>query len=573
MQNTTKNPNGSTNCSNLAIDLPANLPNLRTKSQLNKIIVNANGTPDLLAINIYWDSFRSWHNPLKQYQADGNVLHIKKLKTKGLYINYQKLSDVHGVSKETIRQKIVKLEKLGLINRSFKHKKTVTTNSYNQLIIYVWKDTPYFFNNCGINQEEIKSLNPFTSYNYVADKHNIIFTPQTLQNNDALSRGGVQACLDTKELRETFSKEKDRSNESNFLENSNSFISSDTAKIAKVKKAVKSDNHPKETITNSFKVVNFRPNQRKKPTNAEQKVKRGKILRFKQYDEPQDLAYHYPLSAEDADKLQSKSGRAFTLRLQNELLLNMSRKPALQNHRFTSKARFLAYIAKVLTHEKRDAVKTSNDNFYIKANPAGDQRVGGRVGAKQDKFLNEIENQAIICVSPENQLKSKLANAFESIKSYEMLLKLNQFKQVNDVMEIHLKNYIDFTNHDKQIILSEVQAVYGEVETIEFVIQKTVSKVANSNINKQINQSKEPLESLKLPKDDWGVVLKQLLAKYGVHIYQSWFSKLTANIDKNTRTIELKATNPMVEYWISSNYKDVLTEIMNNMGLKLSGIK
>ena len=573
MQNTTKTLNTSTNCSNLAIDLPANLPTLVRKEQLNKIIVFSNGRPDHLAINIYWESFRSWYNPLKQYQADGNILSIKKLKTKGIYTNYQKLSDIHGVSKETIRQKIVKLEKLGLINRSFKHKKTVTTNSYNQLIIYVWKDTPYFFNNCGIDQEEIKSLNPYTSYNYVADKHNIIFAPQTLQNNADLSRGGVQACLDTKELREAFSKEKDRSNESNFLENSNSFLSSGASNLSEVKKSVESENHPKETTITSLKVVKFRQNQRRKPTNAEQKAKRGKILHFRQYDDAQDLAYHYPLSAEDADKLQSKSGRPFTLRLQNELLLDMSRKSELQNHRFASKARFLAYMAKVLTYEKRDAVKTSNDNYYIKANQVSDQRVEGRAGAKQDKFLNEIENQAIICVSSENQLKSKLANAFEPIKSYEMLSNLKQFKLTGVVMEIHLKNHIDFTNHDKQIILSAIQAVYGEIETIEFIIEKTMSKVANSISNKQTNQSKETFESLKLPKDDWGIVLKQLIEKYGVNIYQNWFSKLTANIDKTTRTIELKATNAMVEYWISSNYKEVLTQIMNNMDLKLSGIR
>ena len=568
-----KHTNTSTNCSNLAIDLPANLPTLVRKEQLNNIITNKDGRPDHLAINIYWDSLRSWYNPLKQYQADGNILSIKKLKTKGIYTNYQKLSDIHGVSKETIRQKIVKLEKLGLINRSFKHKKTVTTNSYNQLIIYVWKDTPYFFNNCGIDQEEIKSLNPYTSYNYVADKHNIIFAPQTLQNNADLSRGGVQACLDTKELREAFSKEKDRSNESNFLENSNSLLSSDTSNLVEVKKSVERENHPKETTITSLKVVKFRQNQRRKPTNAEQKAKRGKILHFRQYDDAQDLAYHYPLSAEDADKLQSKSGRPFTLRLQNELLLDMSRKPELQNHRFASKARFLAYMAKVLTYEKRDAVKTSNDNYYIKANQVSDQRVGGRAGAKQDKFLNEIENQAIICVSSENQLKSKLANAFEPIKSYEMLSNLKQFKLTGAVMEIHLKNHIDFTNHDKQIILSAIQAVYGEIETIEFVVQKIASKLANSISNKQTNQSKETFESLKLPKDDWGIVLKQLIEKYGVNIYKNWFSKLTANIDKTTRTIELKAANTMVEYWVSSNYKEVITQIMNNMGLKLSGIR
>lgn len=573
MQNTTKTLNTSTNCSNLAIDLPANLPTLVRKEQLNNIITNKDGSPDLLAINIYWDSLRSWYNPLKQYQADGNVLSIKKLKTQGVYASAEQLAKKHGVSKRATTGKLAKLELLGLSQRSFRHKQTATNKSYNQRCIYILKNTPYFYNPHGIDREEIKELTPQTNAKYIEEKHNIVFASGSLENKRLNPVGDIELQFNTKELRKAFSKEKDRSNESNFLENSNSFLSSDTSNLAEVKKSVESENHPKETTITSLKVVKFRQNQRRKPTNAEQKAKRGKILHFRQYDNAQDLAYHYPLSAEDADKLQSKSGRPFTLRLQNELLLDMSRKPELQNHRFASKARFLAYMAKVLTYEKRDAVKTSNDNFYIKANQVSDQRVEGRAKAKQDKFLNEIENQAIICVSSENQLKSKLANAFEPIKSYEMLSNLKQFKLTGAVMEIHLKNHLDFTNHDKQIILSAIQAVYGEIETIEFIIEKTASKVANSSSNKQTNQSKETFESLKLPKDDWGIVLKQLIEKYGVNIYKNWFSKLTANIDITTRTIELKATNAMVEYWVSSNYKDILTQIMNNMGLKLSGIR
>ena len=58
-----------------------NLPILKKKEQLNTIITNKDGTPDFLAINIYWDSLRSWYAPMKQHQSDGNVVQIKKLKT------------------------------------------------------------------------------------------------------------------------------------------------------------------------------------------------------------------------------------------------------------------------------------------------------------------------------------------------------------------------------------------------------------------------------------------------------------------------------------------------------------
>jgi len=102
------------------------LPPLVNKEQLNTIIVNKDGSPDYLAINTYYDSLRSWYNPQKQYQKNGNVVYIKKLKSKGIYYSAEQLAQIHGCSKETIRKKLVKLERLGLIHRNFEHKDTPT---------------------------------------------------------------------------------------------------------------------------------------------------------------------------------------------------------------------------------------------------------------------------------------------------------------------------------------------------------------------------------------------------------------------------------------------------------------
>jgi len=103
-------------------------------------------------------------------------------------------------------------------------------------------------------------------------------------------------------------------------------------------------------------------NKRKKPTMAQAKAR---IYRFNQYKEPQGLKHHYPLTKEDGDKLQSLSGRDFTLNAMNEILLDMSKR---RNNTFCSKAQFMAYFGKCLRFEMRDAVKTGNDNFRIKAN-------------------------------------------------------------------------------------------------------------------------------------------------------------------------------------------------------------
>ena len=112
-----------------------NIFSLTRKSQLHSIICNNKGVPDYLAINIYYDTLRSWHTPNKMKNVDGEIIYISKLKTKGIYLSYKELAKTHGCSSETIRRKLVKLEKLGLIQRSYKHKETVTTKSYNQLII------------------------------------------------------------------------------------------------------------------------------------------------------------------------------------------------------------------------------------------------------------------------------------------------------------------------------------------------------------------------------------------------------------------------------------------------------
>ena len=143
-------------------DSKPKLSTLVRKEQLNSIITNKDGSPDLLAINIYWDSLRSWYNPLKQYQADGNVVSIKKLKTQGVYASAEQLSKTHGVSKRSTTRKLAKLELLGLSQRSFRHKQTATNKSYNQRCIYVLKNTPYFFNPHGIDREEIKKITPQT---------------------------------------------------------------------------------------------------------------------------------------------------------------------------------------------------------------------------------------------------------------------------------------------------------------------------------------------------------------------------------------------------------------------------
>jgi hypothetical protein len=122
-------------------------------------------------------------------------------------------------------------------------------------------------------------------------------------------------------------------------------------------------------------------NERKKPTNAELKAR---VYHFRQYKEPQNLKHHYPLTKDDGDRLQSLSGRDFSLNAMNEILLDMSKR---RDNLFCSKAQFIAYFAKCLRFEMRDAVKTCNDNFRIKANVLKEE-------VKKPKIINEVAVRA-----------------------------------------------------------------------------------------------------------------------------------------------------------------------------------
>jgi ferredoxin-thioredoxin reductase catalytic subunit len=122
-------------------------------------------------------------------------------------------------------------------------------------------------------------------------------------------------------------------------------------------------------------------NERKKTTNAERKAR---VYHFNQYKEPQDLKHHYPLTKEDAGKLQSLSGRDFSLNAMKEILLDMSKR---RDNQFCSKAQFLAYFGKCLRFEMRDAVKTCNDNFRIKTNLPKEE-------VKKPKIINEVAVRA-----------------------------------------------------------------------------------------------------------------------------------------------------------------------------------
>ena len=119
------------------------LPILKTKSQLYPIITQLNGTPDYLAVNLYWDTLRSQASINRRVKTS-----YRRLGGHGISFRYRHLSQIYYCSTEAIRKKLVRLEQLGLIQRDFLR----DPESFNQLVIYVWRQTPHFVNLLGTNR-------------------------------------------------------------------------------------------------------------------------------------------------------------------------------------------------------------------------------------------------------------------------------------------------------------------------------------------------------------------------------------------------------------------------------------
>ena len=527
---------------------------LKNKYQLNKIITSTGGNPDYLAINIYYDTLRSWYTPNKMKNHHGEVVHISKLKTKGIYLSYKGLAKTHGCSTETIRRKLVKLENLGLIQRSYKHKETVATKSYNQLIVYVWKQTPHFYNSYGIDHSEIKYLKPQTNYKYIVEKYNVDYHAKIENIKTIKDIGGIHKDVGTKELIEFSNKlEKNRSR-SNFEKNYSSkenFNAKTNSKIGKGEN--KSSNNRTITKASTYQIAsndsssNISSDIKKQPitNNSNRFLGSGKFLSEMLEDLTEDIC----------ELIRSNCGRNFTNRAIKEIAKAVSRSKKGSKAFFYHIKGFIAYLSKILRFEKRDPEKISGDNYYITSNQTKEEQDI----KKQEKYLSEIEYS--LQVSPEWHLKKKLAAVLERAKAYDVLTSFKSLDIKQNKALITVNKHVGLSREDKNIILNQIRATHERVDdegNIEYIES---FEIITSD------RSTAPLDSASLPieldqgflkrEGIWGKVREKfagLEGSEGDAIDKSWTARLKADIDENNNTINLIAPTPFIRDWINSNY-------------------
>ena len=271
------------------------------------------------------------------------------------------------------------------------------------------------------------------------------------------------------------------------------------------------------------------------------------------------LASFYPLSQSEAAKLQALCGRGFSGNAINEILLSMSKR--LTDRFFKSKRSFMNYMAKALTYELRDAVKTSNRAFRIRANISNDEIIK----RQKEAFLTKIEESTDTTTAA--QLSRKLASILPPALSYDFLLAAKfPPRAEGNSFEISLQKSIDLSERQHGLILEQVQSVYGpSIRSLEFIIknQETPTLGISSAAFSVGNNESEMFPGV------WGQIRTRLIKTCGEGIDRNWFSKLTANIDEERKEIKLKAPTSFVKDWIQQNYQHLLEQFCNKENYRL----
>ena len=478
---------------------------------------NSRGKPDLSLISVL-SEIVYWYRPKKiKDNQTGNITYVNKFLGDTWQTSYEHFEKKFGFNREKLRRIFVKLEQMGICAREFRNVKLRGQTYNNRLFIH-------------LSSQFLSSYNDKKKFSELKTHKNHVKPDSSAPKREEGSPHFVGDHLIDNKNKNNIFKNRSKTCKSNFYKNS-------FKKDESVKKINSSNcNEAKEKIV---------------PETVKKVMTKAK-----------ELKDFYPLNKDDCHKLQSLSGRKFSLNSMNEILLDMSKR--LTDRYFKSKKAFLNYMVKVFCHEKRDAVKINNDSFKIRNNLTLEE-IEDR---EREKYLSKMEESKEI--SSEWQLKKKLASRLEAATAYKLLKTFEAIDINNGICNLHLSKYLELTDIEQKIILQEVQATYkrldfvderlGHIESLKIIMpaKTTITSIDQNEIKKS-----------SLPIGIWGRVRQNLVENYGEGIDRNWFSKITANVDEEGKEIKLKAPTNFVKDWIETHYFHAIERLVNNEQFKV----
>ena len=520
---------------------------------------NNRGAPDLSLMSVL-SEIVYWYRPKRvKDSSTGDITHVNKFLGDTWQTSYEHFERKFGFNREKLRRIFVKLEQMGICSREFRTVKLRGQVYNNRLFIHLSSD---FLNSCISNKIRVFHCEDYTT------KSNTSFSaPKKEGGSPHFDGDHISNKNNIKKDRSTNNASIEASSGSNFLENSlvlKEKADNDYNNFLKISSSVANKNNSVLELQISS---NIHPVNPALSDVKEKLVVRSTITNTnpRNFPKPKTLVDFYPLNKEDCSQLQSLSGREFSLNAMNEILHDMSKR--LTDRIFNSKKGFLSYMSTALRYEMRDAVKTSNESFKIKANLSSEQSRAEEI----ENYLTEIEYSTQ--VSPEWHLKKKLACVLESIKAYNFLKAYRSISIEGDIAKIYLHKAVQLSQGELEQVLSQVKATYERFENGEYTPIQKIELIMPKVTSKNQSFNKTNLETKQLPNTLWGRVRKSLIGIYGEAIDASWFSKLEATEDTKEKAINLKASSEFIKDWIERNYEQAIEQAAGAMGVKIRGFE
>ncbi|NRB11230.1 MAG: hypothetical protein HRU35_06450 [Rickettsiaceae bacterium] len=301
-----------------------------------------------------------------------------------------------------------------------------------------------------------------------------------------------------------------------------------------------------------------------------------KFTKLEKYKKPKKLADFYPISEEDNEELQRRSGRKFLKLVTNEILKDMSAK--IETVEFYSKKGFMAYMALALQYELRSEALVNNINFRILANLNKDEVASHEI----NKFLNQLESSSD--TSQKSVFKRKLVGNISDVKIYELFKNYLKLEVSNNVLKIYLSNNVELSKKDKDNILNAARysfVVKNKKETQEEEGSTKDDWIEKIEI-KKIKKSESPSNSMasiqddELPDNVWGR-MKNHLHQNGrlAAIASKWLGeeKVKIAIDDLKKTVTLKAVTGNIRDGIQTECNWLLESTAKIFGYVYLGVE
>jgi len=263
--------------------------------------------------------------------------------------------------------------------------------------------------------------------------------------------------------------------------------------------------------------------------------------------EPKFLADFYPANEQTCELLRERSGRDFSNRFINQLLLALSKKPS--RAVFYHFNGFLSYFAKVLSYEKRDATRCSSVDFYLKANMTDALKEELTQKKAQESYLLAIEESK--ATDATSHMRKKIAQSWPRLVAYEFLQSWQSLSlQNNGELTLRLNSPVFLSEHQQERLQELAREAYSLFPdgSAEFVVtcklevqespreskgvQKTQREEAPSacTTTARAESAKDPLS------EQFQAKITQLL---GSHIAKHWFKACHLVLDERGMAIRL----------------------------------